>query len=417
MMRSASTATVAAGLALGLLLSGCGDSKKEAASPTGNDAGAGSTSKLSGDPIKLFSIQQITVTNQDSTAEAGDAIKASVKRINAEGGINGHPVTVEVCDDKFSPAEGASCARKATTGGYAAVVGTTTQQGDAIYPVLEKAGMCNFAPQPINRLDYSSKASFPILAGGPVNVAAYPAALKAVGAKKIGVAYIDVPTAAGVVPFIDLGAKAAGVTVGRKVPIPITTTDISSVVASTVKGNDGAALIVAPAQLSAFLRGLSQSGSKAYAAASAADDKLIAKLGDASKNLVVTGAFVSTSSDAAGMKKFNADMDAENKDAERNAFSVNSWLGAQALKEILETQKVTAYDPKTVCAALSKATDVSLMGMAPAWSSAKPFPIPGLERIFNPFVQLQKVENGTLVPIGDGKFIDPLDPSAVPGAL
>lgn len=84
---------------------------------------------MTGEPIKLFTIQQITVTNQDSTQEAADGLAASIKRINANGGINGRPVTLEVSDDKFSPAEGASCARKAVSGGAVAVVGSTTAAG------------------------------------------------------------------------------------------------------------------------------------------------------------------------------------------------------------------------------------------------------------------------------------------------
>jgi ABC-type branched-subunit amino acid transport system substrate-binding protein len=405
MKRSARTATVAVGLALGLVLTGCGEDASN-----GSSASDEGSSKLSGPPIKIFTIQQITVTNQDATDEAADAVKASIKRINANGGINGRPVEVEVCDDKFAPAEGANCARKAAASGAVAVIGTTTQQGATIYPVLEKEGICNLAPQPINATDYSSKVSYPIIAAGPINVAGYANALKAAGAKKIGVAYIDVATAAGVVPFIDMGAKNVGLTVGQKVPIPLTATDIAPVVAASTKGNDGVALVVAPAQLQTFARALAQQGSDVKIAASAADNKLIKSIGEGAKNLVVAGAFVPINSDAPGMVQFREDMKKQNPDAELNAFSYNGWMGVHVLKEVLEAQKVETINKTTVCDALSKAKDVDLLGTAPKWSTDVPFPIPGLQRIFSPFIQVQHVVDGQLAVLEE-PFVNPIDPT------
>ncbi|MCW2608078.1 MAG: hypothetical protein JWO60_2771 [Frankiales bacterium] len=403
--------TIAAGLSLGLLLTGCGDSGGEQdAKP------AAATKDFTGEPIKIFSIQQLTVTNQDATDEAADAVKAAVASINAEGGIAGHEVQVTVCDDKATASEGAKCAREATSGDFAAVVGSVTQQGAAVYPVLEAAGMCNLAPQAINATDYSSKASYPIISAGPVNVAGYPYALKAAGAKTMSAAYVDVPTAAGVVPFVDLGAKGAGVTVKQKVPIPITSTDISPVVAAATRGVDGVGLLVQPGGLASFLQKLAQSGSDVKVVASAADSKLLDQLGAAGDNLYVSAAFAPIGGDSAGMKAFNADMDEHAKDADRNAFSVNSWLGVHVLKEVLEGQSVATVDKTTVCAALDKAVDVDLQGIAPKWSTAKEFPIPGLNRIFNPYIQVQKVEGGELVAV-DPTFINPLDPTATAPAL
>ena len=414
MKRSARTTTVAAGLALGLALAGCGSDSEEG---TASSATGAANSKPTGTPIKLFTIQQITVTNQDATDEAADALKASVARINAEGGILGRPVEVEVCDDKFSPATAAECARKASSGDYAAVVGAVTQQGDAIYPVLEAAGMCNVGPNAINRLDYSSKASFPIVASGPANVAGYAYALKAVGSTNIGIAYVDIPTAAGTTSFVELGAKnAGGLKVNQKVPIPLTTTDISAVVASTLRGNDGVALVVAPAQLASFARSLGQSGSKVYAAASAADPKLIDQLGPAAERLVIAAAFAPVTGDAEGVKRFNADMDKTAPKAERNAFAINAWLAAQVLKQAIEQAKPATVDKTSVCAAMNSAKDVDMFGVLPKWSGAETVKIPGLNRLLSPYTQVQKVENGKLVVV-DGKWVNALDPTATVPAV
>ena len=51
-----------------------------------------------------------------------------------------------------------------------------------------------------------------------------------------------------------------------------------------------------------------------------------------------------------------------------------------------------------------------LLGTEPKWSTDTPFPIPGLERIFAPYIQVQDVEDGELKVL-DEQFLNPLDPT------
>jgi hypothetical protein len=59
---------------------------------------------------------------------------------------------------------------------------------------------------------------------------------------------------------------------------------------------------------------------------------------------------------------------------------------------------------------------VDLKGVAPKVNFTKEFPIPGLNRIFNPFINVQKIEDGKVVQV-DEKFLNPLDPTATAPAL
>ena len=90
-----------------LILAACGSS-----TPTGTSAnsGASSTPKLTGAPIRLGMINTETGPGAEPWYEP--AFEVSVSAINASGGIDGHPVIGNFCDDQFSPQQAAVCAQK-----------------------------------------------------------------------------------------------------------------------------------------------------------------------------------------------------------------------------------------------------------------------------------------------------------------
>jgi branched-chain amino acid transport system substrate-binding protein len=399
--RSAAAAIAAALLVMGL--TSCGDDAAKDA-----DSGAAA---LKGPPVRLFTIQQLTAQNQQARPEAVSAIKAAVQAVNAEGGLNGRPIEVEVCDDKFSASDGANCARQAVSGGYAAVVGSTTAVGDAVYPVLEAAKLPNIGPFAINRGDFSSEISFPLFGAGPSGTAGLPYALKAAGASKIGIAYVDIPTASVGLTFIGVGAKGAGVTVGDQVPIPLTTTDITAVVSAAAKGNDGVGLVTQPVQTASFLRSHGQQGLDIPVAATAAGPVLLKQLGESAEALMLASAYAPLNADVPGMKQFNADMDKYAPDAERSAYAITSWLAIRAVQKIVAEQGLETIDKTTLMDAFSKADGLDLGGVVPKFSTKHPLPLKGLNRIFTPYIQILDVKDGHPTAV-TGKWFNPFDPSA-----
>jgi ABC-type branched-subunit amino acid transport system substrate-binding protein len=386
-------------VSIGLTVTSCSDSSKD-------DSGA---TNLSGKPIKLLTIQQITAPGQEDRPEAVAAAKAAVSSINAAGGVNGRPLVLDSCDDKVDPNAGAACGRKAVSGGYAAVVGSTSAQGNAYYPILEQAGIPNIGPFPINPGDFTSKTSFPLAAGGPMQVAGMPVLLGQVGAKRAGIAYIDIPSAAVGNTFIGLGAKGAGVTVTSKTPIPLGTADLTSVATAAAKGNDGVMLVTQPVQTAAYLKTAAQQGLKTKVAATALSPDLLKQLGPAAEGLLISRMYAAPDSGVAGVKAFDADMDKYQPKAVRTDYAITTWLAVQAVAKEIQKQKLTTIDHTSLTKAFETERGLDLGGIVPNFSSEKGLPIKGLNRIFTPLVMFQQVKNGKVVAV-NGKWVSPLTP-------
>ncbi|MEC7175118.1 MAG: ABC transporter substrate-binding protein, partial [Actinomycetota bacterium] len=84
-----------------------------------------------GDPIKVM-----TVTTLNANGPTYENIKIAAEiaadHIKSNGGINGRPLEVIVCDEQFDPAIAATCARDAVAEDVVSVVGSFTYFAEAI---------------------------------------------------------------------------------------------------------------------------------------------------------------------------------------------------------------------------------------------------------------------------------------------
>ena len=89
--------------------------------------------------------------------------KLAVDFINSNGGINGRPLEVEVCDEQFDAAVAATCARQAVEDGVVSVVGSFTYFAEAIVPVIAESDITWFgACCPISPSELTDPHSFNI---------------------------------------------------------------------------------------------------------------------------------------------------------------------------------------------------------------------------------------------------------------
>ena len=71
-------------------------------------------------------------------ANVSAGAKAAAQAINAAGGIDGRPVEIDTCDTNNNPNDAAACARKMVSDGIVALVGSATQYGANVLPVLSR---------------------------------------------------------------------------------------------------------------------------------------------------------------------------------------------------------------------------------------------------------------------------------------
>ena len=97
-----------------------------------------------------------------SYPEGRDAILAAVQYYNSQGGFNGHKVQVTVCNDQGNPNLARQCAQQAVSDHDVAVLGSYSQQGPTILPILEAAHIAYVGATAQSPTDGTSPVSFPL---------------------------------------------------------------------------------------------------------------------------------------------------------------------------------------------------------------------------------------------------------------
>lgn len=176
LMRSA-----AAGVGIVLLAAACGGNSDG----TSGSSSTGSASNLTKSEIKLGLLISKTGSSSSSDAPGADAATAWQEWVNANGGLNGHPVKMVVSDDKGDPAT--SVANAKAMAADTTILAITSQESNtevAVSDVLKKenvavVGATGYSPTIWGALpNYFSTAP----AGFPTDVLAQFVSAKAVGA-------------------------------------------------------------------------------------------------------------------------------------------------------------------------------------------------------------------------------------------
>ncbi|MGC9537414.1 ABC transporter substrate-binding protein [Streptomyces sp. UG1] len=145
--------TIAAGT---LSLSACGTASSGDSSADGKGA------------LKLLVVSQLEASSF-SFPEIADGAKAAAAAINADGGVNGHRIQIDACNYQGDPNVAATCGRKAVQGGYAAVVNPASLYATSFMPLLEAGKVPAVGGTPLTSPDFTSKVSFPIPGGNPLD--------------------------------------------------------------------------------------------------------------------------------------------------------------------------------------------------------------------------------------------------------
>jgi branched-chain amino acid transport system substrate-binding protein len=412
-------------------LAACGSDKTSSTgSSTGSSAGAATTSSAAapkGEPIKALTITTLEAQNVPTYKNIEVTAKAYEQWVNAEGGINGRPLQVTVCDDRGDPAQAGSCARKAVQDGAVAAVGSFTFFGDAAVPVLQKAGTAWFGiccPQSASEL--SSPVSFPF--GNPLYGAGAVGRAIEDGCKNINAVIVQ-----GAESTFEPGMKAAAQAYGRKVNkfITLSTTakDYSPQVAeATGGGADCVIVIFGESLFKAWMPAWQQSGTNAkmYGPQGNLNEVAIKGFEDAAEGSIIAGVYPDIST--APWADFRAAIDKYGEDGlDYNSLGgLGTWAAYTGFIKVLEGMKGT-IDAKTFLAAAEKTTDLDTGGQTPKLDLTKPWGTAGIKgfgRLYACGVVFGKIEGGKVKPattefqnanqlaLGKGKLSAPGSPSA-----
>jgi ABC-type branched-subunit amino acid transport system substrate-binding protein len=400
-----------ASVALATALAACGSSSSPPSHSAAKTTATTNTSALKGAPIKVMTMTPVTASTGTSivSPEVSAAAKATAKWINANGGIQGHPLQVIVCDEQSNPNQDAACARQAVAQHVVAMVGTYSQFDSTIYPILQRAGIANLGDIPVTAPDGVSPISFPVNAGSAVLVALGQLAAANPSCKSPGLVTIQ-NTA---VPLIKAGMIGGVLIAGKKVPysivLPATSTDFSAQAAQAAHGGDCVMLFTVPGNALAFLPAFRQAAPSMPLIASnnALTAQVAKKLGSAVDGTQVPDYFPPYNSPA--MVEYRSIM-AKYSDPSKYDFSyynaTNAYLSMRVFAEI--AKNLPTITAQTFLSALNGSSNVSGFGLTPPlnftpqneWSV-----VPFQKRIFNRNMVYDKVVGGSYVQI-DGGFHD-----------
>ena len=173
-----------------------------ACSSTGGSGTSSSTtassgaSAATGTPIALsaFGVLQSAAL---SFPELKAGAEAAIKSVNASGGVKGHPLTLDFCNDKGDPTQSAQCARQIVASQAVANVASLTFGAAQAVPILQAASIADIAPEAIAPIEYTNPDVFLIDPGAfGVYYAQPPLAVKEVAAKTAIALYTESPATA-----------------------------------------------------------------------------------------------------------------------------------------------------------------------------------------------------------------------------
>jgi branched-chain amino acid transport system substrate-binding protein len=356
-------------------LAACGSS-------AGGSSASGSSASASKSPIKIGIA--VPIKSVVDFSESVAAAKGAARAVNKAGGVDGHPLQIVACNTQLNPNQELSCARTLIGDHVAATVGdsdyTNEKTANALY---RSAGVAQIGDTPAG-FSESDPNSY-LFWGGQnyVNAAEIYAAAKW-GGGKVGTVRLDDPFTAPVPAFWKAACQAEGCQIVSQAVVPSNTvTDYSPYAEQLVSGHPSVIAADLGPGLQPLMTALDQLG---YTGQVADQDTNLTARNFLSQAAKVQDQYINiapfpppfASSQFPGIKQYLSEMQAERAAGDASApgylndsqaTTMDAWLGVHVFAEIAGPAHAT--DATSFKAAIDKATDVSLLGLAPNWDPTK----------------------------------------------
>ena len=327
-----------------LLLGACGgggsSSSSESSSSEGGEttAEATTTSEEGGGATVQLATELPVTGQQVKFPEMAQGMEAAMEAINAEGGVNGQQLALNVCDTKFEANGEVGCARTIAGEEPAAVIAPfmVVDASGAGWPIFEKAGLPVIGSQGASLAELNSPNAFLISSGFVGPFAGTVNAVETGGGAKSVAILTDDPNPAGkpIEEIIEGQLKSHGITdinavIGHTQSDPTFATAVAEVL-----GSDPEAIIldVNPTNAPAILQGLETNGYEGIITTPSLSlpPQSIEAAGQSAEGMYLTSEYAFISDDKnPGIEKFKEDMKKYQPDAPLNGASLQGWSGME----------------------------------------------------------------------------------------
>jgi ABC-type branched-subunit amino acid transport system substrate-binding protein len=400
-----SAGVLAVGVALAV--SACASSSSSGGSASGGgSASAGSGSSASGSALKIMAFGQFQASTF-SYPEGRDAILAAVKYYNAHGGFSGHQVQVTVCNDQGNPNLARQCAQQAVSDHDVAVLGSYSQQGPTVLPILQAAHIAYVGATAQSPADTTSSVSFPLEGLNQVVFGGIGYGATITGCKKAGILIENYGTTT---PLAEQSVEAGmAINGGKVVKIENTGSNLSSYApAISVMESAGAqclATIMPPDQIPVIFQEMRQSADPKIPMINAQDSfstAALQQLGSVADGMILSSSTYPPSSTKAPVPMVVSEIKKYVPSAAISQFSLQGWAAVDLLRDALAGVSGTVTG-QALLKAFSSLSNASTGGLYPPYTTTSPGPVPNAPRIFLTKVLVFKVgPNGTETPVSNG---------------
>jgi ABC-type branched-subunit amino acid transport system substrate-binding protein len=409
-MVRAGTALTAAG-ALALAATACGSSKTATGSNSPTTASNSSTSQQStaaptGTPIKVMAFGQFQATTF-SYPEGQAAIEAAAKYINANGGINGHSLQVESCNDQGDPNVAAQCARKAVSDKDVAVIGSYSQNAAQLLPILQAANIAYVGATAQSVTDTTAPNSFPLEGLNQVVFGGVGYGSTLVGCKKAGILIENYGTTTPLaIQSITSGIQLGG---GQIVKVENTGSNLPdyspAVSAIESAGAQCIDTIMPPDQIAEVFQAMRQSSNPAITMVNAQDTfstQLLQQLGSTANGMILSSStYPATDTSKPAVSQVVSAIKQYEPSASISQFSIQGWAGVLLLQDVVKgiSGDITSA---AVLNGFEHLSNADTNGLYPPYTTTSAGPIAGAPHIYETKVLILKFQNGQETPVSNG---------------
>lgn len=326
-----------------------------------------------------------------------------MKRINDQGGINGRPLELVVCDDQQNATGAAKCAQDfADDSSLIATVGDVTAFGADSNPILEGADLAGVGTAILSAGDFASPRIFATNPGALALLGMASFLYDDMGARSIGMALIDDPAAQALPGLIDaaiLGPRNSKL--GATATIPVAAADVAPQAAALV-GSDAHMLALTGDLVLRYIKEARQQGSTApIVTAESTSSAVVLKGSLSSEELTEVYGISYFDKTSKGYADFAADMEKYEPDTELSDLNANSWLSVNMFALVAEG--LDDVSRASVLAAMNSLSGYDTAGMTPAldytvageaMGGAAPRLVPSAQAVF-----ADRYDNGEWVPV------------------
>jgi len=340
--------------------------------------------------------------------ECYQVTQAVFDEVNAKGGVNGHQLKLQHCDNKNDPTTVTACIRKYTTDDtILAFVGDSYDPG--ICSQLTSQKMASIAPLVLNADDLTCSNAFPISGWGGAAFAASAKYTIGKGAR----------APAAIYPANQAGEQSVGglqsvygpenVPV-EKIPASYSSPSYSPFVAkaASVKADPLYVLESAPIMLKIFQAAEAQSYSPTFVLPyTCAHTDFLTQIGDRGNGSVCAVPYKHAGAKSAAPAAFVSTMDKYGPNDWRYTYNgVNSWIASHILIQALTSIQGDA-SRSSLLDAMKKLTYSDEFTLDPINFSKLPGTLKGQPRVPTASFEIYSVQNGGLQPVTEVSLSSP----------